>query len=252
MGRRHAQVMDGLPDYQVVGVCDLDEERAGSVAAELTAAKVYADYEEMLAAERPDVVTVATPNDSHARFTIMAVEAGACGICCEKPMAVDMGEGRAMIAACAEHDVSLIVAHQRRMGPDMLAMRRLIDEGAIGDVTLLHGSCQGDLLTDGTHLVDSLRWLAGDDPIRWVLGQAYRKPPDPDEAKAVGFHRSGGYRYGHGYGFFADVPWNEDYEQARQSYGRISIAHTDSEGEVWAHTAIDAAWRSLQERLSAR
>jgi len=197
MGRRHAQVMDELPEYQVVGVCDLDETRAAEVASELSDAKAYTDYEAMLAAEKPDVVTVATPNDSHARFTIMAVEAGAQGICCEKPMAVSMGEGRAMVAVCAEHGTKLIVAHQRRMGPDLVAMRRLIDRGAIGEVYLLRGSCQGDLLTDGTHLVDSLRWLAGDEEIRWVLGQAYREAPDPNEEKGVGFHRSGGYRYGH-------------------------------------------------------
>jgi UDP-N-acetyl-2-amino-2-deoxyglucuronate dehydrogenase len=197
MGRRHAQVMDELPEYQVVGVCDLDAARAAEVASELSGSKAYTDYEKMLAAEKPDVVTVATPTDSHARFTIMAVEAGARGVCCEKPMAVSLGEGRAMIAACAEHGTSLIVAHQRRMGPDLMAMRQLIDQGAIGEVYLLRGSCQGDLLSDGTHLVDSLRWLAGDEEISWVLGQAYREPPDPGEEKAVGFHRSGGYRYGH-------------------------------------------------------
>lgn len=54
MGRRHAQVMDELPEYQVVGVCDLDATRAAEVASKLPDSKAYTDYEKMLAAEKPD------------------------------------------------------------------------------------------------------------------------------------------------------------------------------------------------------
>jgi len=198
MGRGHAQAMYELDAFQVVGLCDLNAELAEELAAgAFPGAKAYTDYEEMLAAEQPDVVTIATPTDSHAQLTIVAAEAGVRGICCEKPMATNLGDGRAMVRACAEHGTQLIVAHQRRMGPDLLTMRRLIDEGAIGEVYLLRGSCQGDLLSDGTHLIDSLRWLAGDQPVRWLLGQIYRDPPDPEEEHGIGFHRSGGYRYGH-------------------------------------------------------
>ncbi|HUT18007.1 MAG TPA: Gfo/Idh/MocA family oxidoreductase [Anaerolineae bacterium] len=198
MGRGHARSMHELDAYQVVGLCDLNAELAEELAAgAFPGAKAYTDYEEMLAAEQLDVVAVATPTDSHARLTIAAAEAGVRGICCEKPMATDLGDGRAMVRACAKHGVQLIVSHQRRMGPDLLTMRRLIDEGAIGEVYLLRGGCQGDLLSDGTHLIDSLRWLAGDQPIRWLLGQIYRDPPDPQEEHGIGYHRSGGFRYGH-------------------------------------------------------
>jgi len=54
MGRRHAQVLDELPEYQVVGVCDLDATCAAEVASELSDAKAYTDCETMLAAEKPD------------------------------------------------------------------------------------------------------------------------------------------------------------------------------------------------------
>jgi len=64
-------------------------------------------------------------------------------------------------------------------------------------VYLIRGSCQGDLLSDGTHLIDSLRWLAGDDPVVSVLGQIDRPQPDPAEERGMGFHRGGGFRYGH-------------------------------------------------------
>jgi len=198
MGRSHARSMQRLDAYQVVGLCDLNAELAGELVTEaFPDAKAYTDYQEMLAAEQLDVVAVCTPTDSHAQLTIAVAETGVRGICCEKPMATSLGDGRAMIRACDENGVKLIVSHQRRMGPDLLTMRRLIDEGAIGEVYLVRGGCQGDLLSDGTHLIDSLRWLAGDSPVQWLLGQIHRETPDPEEEHGIGFHRSGGYRYGH-------------------------------------------------------
>lgn len=198
MGRSHARSMQRLDAYQVVGLCDLNAELAGELVTEaFPDAKAYTDYQEMLAAEQLDVVAVCTPTDSHAQLTIAVAETGVRGICCEKPMATSLGDGRAMVRACEENGVKLIVSHQRRMGPDLLTMRRLIDEGAIGEVYLVRGGCQGDLLSDGTHLIDSLRWLAGDSPVQWLLGQIHRETPDPEEEHGIGFHRSGGYRYGH-------------------------------------------------------
>jgi spermidine dehydrogenase len=58
-------------------------------------------------------------------------------------------------------------------------------------------------------------------------------------------------RFGHGYGFFDGVPPSDGFEQARAAWGRISIAHTDSQGFVWAHAAIDAGYRAAQERLAS-
>jgi predicted dehydrogenase len=198
MGSSHARAMQALDEYQVVALCDLNAELAQELAAtRFPGAKPYTDYQEMLAAEQLDVVAIATPTNSHAGLTIAVAEAGVRGICCEKPMATNLADGRAMVRACAEHGVQLIVAHQRRMGPDLWTMRRLIDDGAIGEVYLVRGGCQGDLLSDGTHLIDSLRWLAGDQPIRWLLGQIYRDIPTPGQEHGAGFHVSGGYRYGH-------------------------------------------------------
>jgi UDP-N-acetyl-2-amino-2-deoxyglucuronate dehydrogenase len=197
MGAHHARTMHRLPEYDLVAVCDLNQELVDKLASDLPGAKAYTSYEEMLALEKPDVVSVATPTASHAPLSILAAEAGVRGICCEKPMAISMGDGRAMVAACEQNGTRLIVGHQRRMGPDLIEMRRLMESGAIGEVYLLRGTCAGDLLSDGTHLIDSLRWLAGDQAVQWVLGQVYREAPDDAEERGAGYHTSGGYRYGH-------------------------------------------------------
>jgi predicted dehydrogenase len=197
MGAAHARVMAGLDAFRLAAVCDLDEGRARDVAGQFPGAKAYADYAQMLRSERPEVVAVVTPSDSHADLTAMAAEAGARGICCEKPMATCMADGRRMVAACRERGVPLIVNHQRRMSGPLVHMRRLVAAGVVGDVCLIRASCAGDVLSDGTHAVDSVRWFAGDEEVSWVLGQVYRVAPDPQEPKGVGYTTSGGYRYGH-------------------------------------------------------
>ena len=68
---------------------------------------------------------------------------------------------------------------------------------------------------------------------------------EPDHVAGVTVNR-----YGHGYGLFDGTPRNESYLKARTAYGRISIAHADSEGAAWAHAAIDAAGRAVGERLA--
>ena len=87
--------MAELEDYQLVALCDLNEELAKTTAEKFPGAKAYTDMTAMLKAEKPDVVAIATPNDSHAKLTIQVAEFGVKGICCEKPMSVSLGEAKA-------------------------------------------------------------------------------------------------------------------------------------------------------------
>jgi predicted dehydrogenase len=183
-----------MPEYEVVGVCDLDRERAEAAAATLGVA-AFTDSDAMLRALKPDVLFIATNTQPRAALTIAAAEAGVPGVIAEKPMAMSLGEARSMLAACQRAGTRLIVTHQRRMGGDLLEMRSLIEEGALGDVEWVRASCAGDLLTDGTHAINSVRFLLGDPPAQWVLGQIFRPKPGPhlppDLASFTGF------RYGH-------------------------------------------------------
>jgi predicted dehydrogenase len=186
-----------LAEFELVAVCDLDEERVREAADGLGGLGAYRDYDAMLGAEKPDVVFIATNTQPRSMLTIKAAEAGVPGIIAEKPMAMSMGEARAMVAACNEAGAKLIVTHQRRMGSDMLELRALIEEGAIGDVHLVRASCAGDLLSDGTHAMDSVRALLGDEPARWVLGQVFRRAPRADGSQSPEFEGHTGTRFGH-------------------------------------------------------
>lgn len=201
MGGNQARNLSELDEFELVAVCDNDAEQAQRVA-DATGAKAYTDFAAMLEAEQPETVSVCTPNASHAPLTIQAARFdGVRGVYCEKPMATNIADARAMVRTCRENDVALVINHQRRLGADLVEARRLLDTGAIGDVRLVRGNCAGDMLSDGTHLIDSLQWLTGDQDAEWLLGQVHREPPEEGEggtgADGKQHAVAPGYRYGH-------------------------------------------------------
>jgi predicted dehydrogenase len=196
IARFHLRPLSELDGFRVVALADLEEERAAETAEAFGVERVYADYGAMLERERPDVAVITTPSALHSPMTLQAVEAGVRGVYCEKPMAVSLGEGRAMVRACREAGVALAVNHQRRLLPAFVRMRELIAGGAVGRLQLLRGYCAGDALSDATHLVDLVRHLNGDLPVRWVFGQVHRRPVADHGEGAVSGARAG-WRYGH-------------------------------------------------------
>ncbi|NQW16362.1 MAG: Gfo/Idh/MocA family oxidoreductase [Chloroflexi bacterium] len=101
--------------------------------------KWYGSYEELLADPDIDAVVNPLPNSMHAEWTIKAAEAGK-HVLCEKPIGVTMAEVREMIAACEANNVALVEAFTHRFDPHLRNARRLIAEGAIGEVTNLESA----------------------------------------------------------------------------------------------------------------
>lgn len=168
-GREHAKCLAGLTDdFEIVAGCDMAETARAAFAAEDPRARVYGDFAVLLAKERPDVVVLATSETPRCALTLQAVAAGVRGLYVEKPMAVSLGEARKMLATCTAKKIPLLVNHQRRTLTVFRKMRQLIADDAIGEVTLIRASCAGDLLCDGTHLVNMARFLYGDPPARWI------------------------------------------------------------------------------------
>ncbi len=183
IARFHVQGYQQVPQVKVVTGAEPEPTIREGFGHEFGLSALYADYREMLDKERPEIVSICTWPPLHAEMAIAAAEAGAKAIICEKPMAVSLGEADAMVAACGRAGTVLLVSHQRRFHPCYRMARDLVAIGAIGQLLQVHGICMGDLLTDGTHNIDLLRFYAGDAPIQWVFAQV-----DLSEIK---------YRYGH-------------------------------------------------------
>jgi len=155
---------------KVIAGADPIEEARQRFTQECGIDKVYSDYRELLEKEKPDIVSICTWPPLHVEMVEESVKAGVKGILCEKPMSVDLGEADRMVNACKNANVVLVVGHQRRLHPRYVRACELIKEGAIGNLVQITAICGGDLLTDGTHSVDLVRFMNNDVPVLWVIG----------------------------------------------------------------------------------
>ncbi len=172
MSHRHWIGFKETGRAELVGVCDLMVDRAKAYAADHNPqARTYTDYTEMIRKESPDYVCVSLWPHLHA-VTVKAVAAlKPKGILCEKPMDVDWDAALAMHEACVAHGVGLMINHQRRFNKPFLEAKRLITSGAIGKLVRLD-SAWHNFQDSGTHLLDMLFNLNGDEAATWVLAQA--------------------------------------------------------------------------------
>jgi predicted dehydrogenase len=163
---------------EIVAVADDDDKGRSAAAARLKAPKAYADYREMLAKEKPQIVSVAQRwLDRHREMVIACAEAGA-SIFLEKPLCPTLADADAMVNACDTHHVKCAIAHQTRYSPRVNVIRQLITEGRIGDLIEIRArgkeDARGggqDLMVLGTHLMDLIRLFAGD--ARWCFARVW-------------------------------------------------------------------------------
>ena len=181
-----AGAFDSLPNTKLVAAANRGEERLHAFGKRWGVRELYHDYQEMLRKEELDIVCVATHPPLHPEMVIAAAEAGVKGIFCEKPMALSLAECDSMIEACERAKTKLLINCTRRWSGHYEAVKRLIEEGALGELLHIVAHCQGckpfpawqaehegPLLHDAVHTFDILRSFAGD--VEWVLATATRK-----------------------------------------------------------------------------
>ena len=155
---------------------DVNAESAKRLSDEFSVPAVYTDYNQMLEKEALDIVSITTWQGVRAEITVAAAKAGVKGIIGEKPMAASLGEADTMIAVCEEYGAKLVIGHNGRFSPANTEIRRLVQDGAIGQPTLLHQRSKPNagLLNIGTHAIDRMRYHLSDPETLWVIGQVSR------------------------------------------------------------------------------
>jgi predicted dehydrogenase len=171
---------------RVVAVADPAPERRNRMAEAhgLAAAAAFDDWRALLAgAPAADAVVLATPDREHAGPAIAALERG-YDVVLEKPIATTQADVLAVADAAATAGRSVTVAHVLRYTPFFTELKRLVDEGVIGDLVTIehaerigywhfaHSFVRGNwrredlaspmILAKACHDLDLLRWLAGD------------------------------------------------------------------------------------------
>src|ERR1700722_838939 len=116
-----------------VAVFSTSSERGAQFVRDCRVERAHASMEALLGDPDVDVVYVSTTNDLHATLTIAAAQAGK-HVLCEKPLAMTVEDAVRMREACRQAGVVLAPHHTRRGAPAVGAARRLVDDGAIGEV----------------------------------------------------------------------------------------------------------------------
>lgn len=120
----------------VTAIASRSADRAAEAAEALGIPRSYGSYEELLADEDIEAVYIPLPNHLHPEWTIAAAEAGK-HVLCEKPMAMTTEEAREMIGVCERAGVRLMEAFMYRHHPLWVETRRLIGDGAIGELSVI-------------------------------------------------------------------------------------------------------------------
>ena len=162
---------------ELTAVCDVDSSALDRVGRWFPDLHRYRDYEQMLAEQQPDVLSIATPQRWHAPHTILAATRyPPRAILCEKPMAGSLGEARAMLAACERNGVKLAIGHMMRWYTVHEQARALVADGAIG-TPLTATVCleEGGLMNNGTHVLSYMQYVLGDPDPAWVIANVQRR-----------------------------------------------------------------------------
>jgi predicted dehydrogenase len=161
-------VWRAFDNLEIVAVADENEQGRLAAQKRLGTKNAYADFRDMLKKERPHIVSVADRHlDQHRDMVIACAEAGV-SVFLEKPMCRNLVEADAMVAACEKHHVKLAIAHQTRYSPRLTRVKELIADGRIGELLEMRGRGKEDsrvggedLMVLGTHIMDLMRFLAG-------------------------------------------------------------------------------------------
>jgi len=190
----HTHAYAAVPQTRVCAVADVDPQKTAAYVEqwepEFGEIAAFSSYEEMLQREELDIVSVCTHAPLHAPVTLAAAEAGVKAVFCEKAIATSLAEADAMVAACDERNVKLVINHTRRWDPYYETAHALIADGRIGNVRTISAHFAGVLLHTGIHWLDVMLMFS-QSPAAWVMGAL---APGADVASDaggtayVGFH----------------------------------------------------------------
>ncbi|MBI3946993.1 MAG: Gfo/Idh/MocA family oxidoreductase [Armatimonadetes bacterium] len=175
IGNLHARIYREDPLAELVGVCDVIEERARA-AGERLGVPCFTSAPEMLAALAPDVCSVATGGyeyaSDHCEPTLQAIESG-CHVLCEKPICNDIAKAAEMVRVARERRRCFGIDLNHRFTPAARLARQWLDEGRLGDLLFVNMALWIDkpgrfdspyfhLKALNPHSVDVMRHYCGD------------------------------------------------------------------------------------------
>jgi predicted dehydrogenase len=140
----HVEEIKRIPSVQLCAVCDLEPIMAEQLAVRYAIPRWYSDVAKLLDTEKPDVLHITTPPQSHLALTRQAFAAG-CHVFLEKPIALRHCDTEAIIAAATAAGLKLTVNYWPKFDAPALELRRLYETGELGDPVHVESSYGYDL-----------------------------------------------------------------------------------------------------------
>lgn len=167
LGRHHARNYAELARegrVEMVGACDSDPETSERVAGDIGCA-AFTDWRELIG--QVDVVSIATPTETHADIACSFLRAGV-NVLVEKPIAATLADADRIIAAAESSGAALMVGHLERFNPAMVALRPRVTRPLYFEIHRVspfpNRSLDVDVVLDVMiHDLDAIRWLVGEE-----------------------------------------------------------------------------------------
>jgi predicted dehydrogenase len=172
VGRVHLEAIRRLGYVELYAIGEPQIEKANQLAAEFGAQKTEADYRRILEDPAVDAVHICTPNFMHAPIAKDALQAGK-HVICEKPLATSVKEAQDLVKTARETKRRNVTCHNLRFYPLVQQMRRMVEDGDLGEILVVQGTYSQD-------------WLLYDTDFNWRLD---RKSNGPSRTLAdIGSH----------------------------------------------------------------
>ena len=139
MGHEYLNVLKGFDEIQIVAVCDNNPEQVADAPENV---KVYSEIDEILKDKEIDTVIISLPNPLHFEAVLKSARAGK-HVICEKPAAMSVAEFDEMVKVTKECGVTFTIHHQRRWDKDYRIMKKVYDDGLLGDVYIIKSQIYG-------------------------------------------------------------------------------------------------------------
>jgi predicted dehydrogenase len=170
---------------ELTWLCDMSEESRERFAQRYPAARVTADFDDLLGDPELDAVVIATPVPTHFELARRALEAGK-HVLVEKPPAMRGEEMDELIRLSSGRDLVLMPGHLLLYHPAVVKLKELVDSGELGDVLCVYGNRQNlgiirthenALLSLGVHDLSVILHLVEEEPSEaWAHGNAFLNP----------------------------------------------------------------------------
>lgn len=178
----HAGAYTDNPRTDLAAAADISPEKLEKFGKRWGVQKLYADYKELLAKEKVDILSICTWNTTHLAILEEAARRNVKAVFCEKPISISLEQADRMVNIARDHGMALFINHRRRWDDLYNKLRDYIHQGSLGAIQQVSCYYNAGVANTGCHLFDALRMLLGEARrvTAWYRDDASVKDPDMD------------------------------------------------------------------------